>query len=264
MKNEEKFNYEKKITGQRTESVGKYLRRDDLAKEMGQVKGRVLGVGCGAGLRAGKLKEKYPELDVYGVDISKTAIEMAKNDWPEMNFQVASAYRLPFVDSSFQGVYMRNVLEHLERPVAALKEVKRVLEPEGRFYCLTPLEGEKGILNPPERWARKFHGHVQRFTRKELEELYGQAGLPIKKCYYSGYWIYQLLGVGYCWWWEKGRATPDFSVAGYLEKETKGTKRAVVALMRKIIYAVTDLESLIIPRWVPGYSIHLVATKEKG
>lgn len=37
-----------------------------------------------------------------------------------------TVYNLPFKDNSFDVVYLRHVLEHLENPIMALKEIKRV------------------------------------------------------------------------------------------------------------------------------------------
>jgi SAM-dependent methyltransferase len=259
----DQFDYEKKITGQKEYPLSDYVNRNYLKEEIGQVKGKVLDVGCGAGLRVGRLKEAYPDLSLDGVDISRKAIEIAKRDWPGVSFQVASADDLPFGDNYFQAVIMRNVLEHLDNPEKALQEIKRVLKPGGIFYCLTPLEGEKWILSPPERLAKKFHGHVQRFSRRELEDLFERTGLTIKRRYYSGYWLCQLVGVVYCWLWEWGKTAPDFSIAGYLKEEKRVFRKTIISLGRELVYFMINLESLVVPRQIPGYFIHLVTSKEK-
>ncbi|NIN65623.1 MAG: methyltransferase, partial [Anaerolineae bacterium] len=43
-------------------------------------RGQVLEVGCGAGGMARAIKARRPDLDVYGCDISRTAIGMAQRN----------------------------------------------------------------------------------------------------------------------------------------------------------------------------------------
>lgn len=46
--------------------------------------------------------------------------------------------RLPFLDRSFDVIFARYVLEHLERPEDVFTELARVLKPGGRLIVLTP------------------------------------------------------------------------------------------------------------------------------
>jgi SAM-dependent methyltransferase len=69
----------------------------------------------------------------------------------------ASGYALPFVDASFDLVTANMVLEHLEAPVVALREVARVLAPGGRMLIHTP-----NRFHPAVRMASVLHGALKR------------------------------------------------------------------------------------------------------
>ncbi len=56
---------------------------------------------------------------------------------PGCHFVQARAKYLPFRDSSFQLVTMRQVVEHLRDPLAVFAEVHRVLKPGGRLLIVT-------------------------------------------------------------------------------------------------------------------------------
>lgn len=86
-------------------------------------------------------RKKYPELLIYGIDWTESQIQRAAlvladviaND--KASLAVASAYRLPFPDHSYDGVCTFCVLEHTDHPMAVLNEAYRVLKPKGVFYC---------------------------------------------------------------------------------------------------------------------------------
>lgn len=58
---------------------------------------------------------------------------------PFENVQVVgTAYRLPFADNSIDSIYCEAVLEHLEEPEEAVREMFRVLVPGGQVFAATP------------------------------------------------------------------------------------------------------------------------------
>lgn len=58
----------------------------------------------------------------------------------EIGFEIrkADVLNLPFPDNSFDAVTCQTVLIHLENPLAALREMKRVLRPNGILFCAEP------------------------------------------------------------------------------------------------------------------------------
>jgi SAM-dependent methyltransferase len=51
---------------------------------------------------------------------------------------VADAHLMPFADQTFHGIVMLDVLHHLQKPIAFLREVERVLRPGGRIAMIEP------------------------------------------------------------------------------------------------------------------------------
>ncbi|MGM8366196.1 class I SAM-dependent methyltransferase [Virgibacillus sp. W0181] len=100
----------------------------------------ILDVGCGDGY--GSLQLSKSGYDVTAVDISKEMITLARNhrQQKDINFLQSDVAKLPFADGSFAGILSINVLEWTEDPLAALKEIQRVLQVNGHL-CI-------GILGP--------------------------------------------------------------------------------------------------------------------
>jgi SAM-dependent methyltransferase len=96
---------------------------------------RVLDLGCGAGRTTHFLHEMGAE--VVGVDISQNLIQAAQQHAPHIDFRVGDAESLDFDDAFFDGVlFSFNGLDCLypkDRRLKSIREVWRVLRPEGRF-----------------------------------------------------------------------------------------------------------------------------------
>jgi ubiquinone/menaquinone biosynthesis C-methylase UbiE len=94
---------------------------------LGRVSGpvqRALDVGTGTGAGARVLRQRYPEADVVGTDVSAAMLAEARKHAPGIEFVEADAARLPFEDASFDLVTHANMI-----PFVA--EAARVLRPGG-------------------------------------------------------------------------------------------------------------------------------------
>jgi SAM-dependent methyltransferase/glycosyltransferase involved in cell wall biosynthesis len=95
---------------------------------------KVLDVGCNSGAFLEHLKNK--KCDAIGVDVSETALEIARAKG--LNVLNADAENLPFGDAEFDVVILREVLVHVHDRVKALKEIRRVLKPSGFLLGSSP------------------------------------------------------------------------------------------------------------------------------
>ena len=100
---------------------------------------RVLDLGCGNGRHA--IYFASQGIKAYGIDISKQAIDWA-SDWAmheklEVEFRVGNITELPYEDEFFDAVVTHGVLDHVPMTIArkAINEVRRVIKPNGLFYC---------------------------------------------------------------------------------------------------------------------------------
>ena len=93
-----------------------------------------LDVACGPGLLLGVVAEKG--VNTYGIDISETAIEMAKTKLPKADLQVANAEDLPFEDNNFDFISCLGSLERMLDLEKVLKEQLRVTKQDAKFVYL--------------------------------------------------------------------------------------------------------------------------------
>lgn len=167
---------------------------------------RILVLGCGKG-REAAIMQQILNTPTIGVDIFANFDSTLKAQIELITF---NGYKLPFRDHSFDLVYSYHVLEHADYPALLIKEVQRILQPDGFFYLGVPnkdrIVGYFGMKNR-SMWQkitsniRDWHKRLQNqwinpvahagFTQNELERLlslYFKSILPVSKDYYSNKW----------------------------------------------------------------------------
>ena len=97
---------------------------------------RLIDCGCGPGSITVDLARAVAPGDAIGVDLRGNALAQGRSLARERGianvaFQAASVYQLPYADGSFDAAFACAVLQHLAAPIAALKEIRRVLRPGG-------------------------------------------------------------------------------------------------------------------------------------
>lgn len=97
---------------------------------------KILDVGCGYGR---VLNELYANgfTDLTGVDTAENMIKRGKREFPYLNLIANPDGKIPFDDNSFDSVVLFGILTCIpedELQQEFLKEVKRVLKPQGIIY----------------------------------------------------------------------------------------------------------------------------------
>lgn len=149
---------------------------------------KVLEIGPGAG---GNLSVWQFQSSPFLVlaDADQVALNVALTQGPASG-AIIDASRLPFVNASFHQILMGDVLEHLPDDEGAMKEVARVLQPEGLLVLTVPayqfLWGQQD----------KLVGHQRRYRLRQLKKLVLNSGLDIQLVTYIN-WIMFPIAVGF-------------------------------------------------------------------
>lgn len=131
--------------------------------------GRVLDVGCREGDDARLLQRLGCR--VVGIDIEDHSAAWAKIKNPGLEFQVASAEALPFSAGSFDAVWAKDALHHMQNPETAIAELMRVAKP-----------GAAVVLVEANRYNPLLYVHMtlweghEHFSRKRFRKMLAKAG----------------------------------------------------------------------------------------
>lgn len=150
---------------------------------------RFLDIGCGAGTLCHAVKDRFK--DIYGVDISENALDIAKKYCTNTSKVNLNVERLPFEDGYFDAVACLDVIEHLFDPVCLLEEIGRVLKNDGvlvisapniRYWRHLSSLVIKGRFPKTSSDSRHYDGgHLHYFTFKDLDEMLKYHGFSTVK-----------------------------------------------------------------------------------
>src|SRR3989344_2995802 len=138
----------------------------DFTRRAGHPHGKsVLDIGFGNGLYASAFAEAGAE--VAGLEVNPVLLSIATQNLKERNLhadlRLYDGSVFPFPDRRFDYAFSVSVLEHVSVPQQLLKEVSRILKPDGKFYLafpnrISPKETHTGIwgLNYVSRSAAQF------------------------------------------------------------------------------------------------------------
>ncbi len=96
--------------------------------------GKILDVGCGNGAFLHKMRAAG--MDAYGVEFSKDGYAQARK--LGLNVKHGTLEQQKYPSHSFDVITLNHVFEHLPDPVRTLKELKRILKPQGRIIIAVP------------------------------------------------------------------------------------------------------------------------------
>lgn len=140
--------------------------REILKRRYGGRWGRVLDLACGTGEILRRVREEFHPRLLAGLDLFRGHLLLSPRPVVE-----GDGYRAPFRDGAFDLVLVRHVLQALPDPVALLREVRRLLAPEGRAHLL--VEDYAAILfDVPDYETADHFREVARPFRDRGTDLY--------------------------------------------------------------------------------------------
>jgi ubiquinone/menaquinone biosynthesis C-methylase UbiE len=155
----------------------------ERAKALAAVKGRVLEVGFGSGHN---LPHYPPGVEqVVGIDPSGESAKLARKRIARAPFPVEflplPGEQIPAPDGSFDSVVCTFTLCTIPDPLTALRQMRRVLAPGGRFFFV-----EHGRSDEPkvQRWQGRLNG-AQRWLfggcnlNRPIDQLITEAGFEL-------------------------------------------------------------------------------------
>lgn len=161
----------------------------DLETRLGK-KGKVLDVGCGRGELVWAAEESG--WDAEGIDPSNDFVSFGIKNLG-VNARVGTLEEVEFPTSSFDAVTLCGIIEHLYSPFETLREIHRILRPNGWLFFDAP--NEDGLYMQFGNLYMRLLGrdwvvtlaptfppyHVQGFNPRSLSVLMRRAYFSIEK-----------------------------------------------------------------------------------
>ena len=181
-------NYEKAYWGEIEDPDGKKRNRltereqylADMDTELtflnGLPGGKILDVGCGLGFLLSALDSKW---EGYGTEMSKFAADHAG---PQGRIFTGKLEDAAYPPDHFDAVVFHHVIEHLDNPLSTLRQIRRILRPDGWLVLGTP-DFDSGCARLFGDKYRLLHDqtHVSLFTQESMYRLLRDEGYIIEK-----------------------------------------------------------------------------------
>ncbi len=159
---------------------------DDAPGKKVIMSANICDIGCGNGYFINEVRKCNPIKEhmqsYYGIDISCEAINKAKSKYAGINFRYMDATSLDFKDNTMDVVFSYGVIEHIQQPVLALKQIQRVVKIDGLFLMMIPSLGCYRRDRTDEGWYEDLDENKQlqwNYLRETWEKIFKQVNLSL-------------------------------------------------------------------------------------
>jgi ubiquinone/menaquinone biosynthesis C-methylase UbiE len=141
---------------------------------------RILDIGCGTGIFANRVLQRFPDTQVWGIDLSDGMLRQCQprceSTGRRFHLVQGNSERLPFKNDAFDLITCSHSFHHYPSQPRVVAEMHRVLRPGGRLLIL---DGDR------DRWwgwllynvlVVMIEGPVQHLTSYAFRHLYRDAG----------------------------------------------------------------------------------------
>jgi len=142
---------------------------------------KILEIGAGAGFALNHVNTASQRY--FPLDISTYNLKRVRENTKGVIYPISGdVFNFPFPSGTFDFILLSEVLEHLNDPLMALKEIQRVLKTSGSFIVSVPYNETISYqmcihCNKPT----PTNAHLHSFDEEKLEDLVKSAGLTPTK-----------------------------------------------------------------------------------
>jgi SAM-dependent methyltransferase len=144
-----------------------------FVRSAGTVADVISDVGCSSGYLLEELRVAFPMAELLGIDLVRDGLINAHGLVPDARLLRADAGALPLPDAALDVVTCANVLEHVDDDVGVLRELRRVLRPQGAAVLVVPRGPE--LFD----YFDEHLGHTRRYACGELAAKARRAGFDL-------------------------------------------------------------------------------------
>lgn len=170
--------------------INKHLIRYNFANLFIKEKAEVLDAACGVGYGTSILSKKSK--NIIGIDYSKTAIKIAKQNYKNSKISFYESNILNFnYKKKFDAIISLETLEHINKydGIKWIKKCYKLLKKNGIFVCSSPLlriRNKKPFITNPHHLHEMKRSELERLLKKIFKvsniNLFIQEGNNIKPC----------------------------------------------------------------------------------
>jgi trans-aconitate methyltransferase len=149
---------------------------------------KVFDIGSGQGDFMVKVDAMWPDAALLGAELSESGVEISRRKVPRAQFLVADLFHPPEALQSYQGwathAVCSEVLEHVDDPVAFLRQARPYLAPGAELIVTVP-------GGPMSEFDRVI-GHRGHFTRAFIRQILQDAGFEVQRVCMAGFPFFNL------------------------------------------------------------------------
>jgi SAM-dependent methyltransferase len=169
-----------------TQAALAWAEEERLLRGLGVAEAQALvEVGCGPGALLERLAVLAPGARLVGVEPDGELAALARERVPQADVVAGDALALPLADASVDVAVVRLVLQHLADPVAAARELRRVLRPgglavafevDGQLWGLAEPSFPEAAAVQAKAWAAQAGRGGDRMIGRRLHRILREAG----------------------------------------------------------------------------------------
>lgn len=141
---------------------------------------RVLDLGCGTGQLVERLRDRFADAELIGIDLSDGMLQKAAGRTPAGEFVRANAQRLPLASASLDVVTCTESFHWYDDQEAAVAEMARLLRPGGRLV-IASIATVTGFADEAIQRASAAAGRpIRAIPKRKLKQLLDGGGFDVQ------------------------------------------------------------------------------------